>query len=153
MTVAKRISKCRKDKGLSQEYIAEALEVSRQTVSKWETGIAVPDTYNMVRLAKLLDVSVEYLTCGGEKVEYAPRRRLPSDKAAPREASLQEIIEEEEEKEERETRRFRGFVWFMLGLMLLVRILFLGPNALGILASLLLCIFGLTKIFLKPKND
>ena len=153
MTVAKRISRCRKDKGLSQEYIAEVLEVSRQTGSKWETGVVVPDTYNMVKLAKLFDVSVEYLTCGGEKVEYAPHRKLPSDKTTPREASLQEKIEEEEEKEERETRRFRGFVCFMLGLIFLVRHLFLGPTLAGVLTWTLMCIFGLTKIFLKPKND
>lgn len=153
MTVAKRISRCRKEKNLSQEYIAEVLEVSRQTVSKWETGIAVPDTYNMIKLAKLFDVSVEYLTCGGEMVEYAPRRTSTASPTQNPPSSCRKTEDDEGEREEVEKRKFRGFVWFMLGLMLLVRVLFLGPNVMGILLSLLICIFGLTKIFLKPKND
>ena len=51
----------RKRKGLTQENVAEALNVVRQTVSKWEKGISVPDADMLIRLAEVLDVSVNEL--------------------------------------------------------------------------------------------
>ena len=76
MTIGQRISKCRKDKNLSQEYIAELMEVSRQAVSKWENDLTEPDTANLIRLSKIFDVSVEYLANGEEvqpRIEYIER--------------------------------------------------------------------------------
>ena len=58
MTIGSRIAKCRKKKNLSQAYVAEILEVTRQAVSKWETDVNVPDTENLIKLAKLFGVSV-----------------------------------------------------------------------------------------------
>lgn len=51
----------RKRKGLTQENVSEALNVVRQTVSKWEKGISVPDADMLIRLAEILDVSVNEL--------------------------------------------------------------------------------------------
>lgn len=59
MTIGQRIKSLRMTKSLSQEYVAISLGVSRQAVSKWETDAAVPDTYNLIALAKLFEVSVE----------------------------------------------------------------------------------------------
>ena len=59
MTIGQRIKSLRMDRSLSQEYVAISLGVSRQAVSKWETDAAVPDTYNLIALAKLFEVSVE----------------------------------------------------------------------------------------------
>ena len=73
MTIGERIAKCRKEKNLSQEYIAELLDVSRQAVSKWETNQTEPDTSNLIKLARTFGVSVEYLANGEEappKVVY-----------------------------------------------------------------------------------
>lgn len=56
----------RKEKGLSQEELADKLSVSRQAVSKWERGEALPDTDNLIRLAKLYNVSID------EIVGYSP---------------------------------------------------------------------------------
>lgn len=66
MTIGERIAKCRKEKNLSQEYIAELLDVSRQAVSKWETNQTEPDTSNLIELARVFGVSVEYLANGEE---------------------------------------------------------------------------------------
>ena len=79
MTIGERIAKCRKEKNLSQEYIAELLDVSRQAVSKWETGQTEPDTSNLIKLARIFGVSVEYLANGEEappKVVYV-EKNLP----------------------------------------------------------------------------
>ena len=76
MTIGDRISKLRKEKKLSQEYIAEMLNVSRQAVSKWENGLSAPDTGNLIQLSALFGVSVEYLACGtGEEEPVASEKQ------------------------------------------------------------------------------
>ena len=57
---------------MTQEFVAEALGVSRQAVSKWETGTADPSTSNLLALAKLFGVSAEELLRSVE--ERAPER-------------------------------------------------------------------------------
>ncbi len=52
MAVAEKIKKIRTENGLSQEEMAELLEVSRQTISKWENNICLPDTESMILLCK-----------------------------------------------------------------------------------------------------
>ena len=61
------IKNLRKSKGLSQEELALKLHVVRQTVSKWENGLSVPDAGMLVLLADELDTSVSVLL--GEKVQ------------------------------------------------------------------------------------
>ena len=51
----------RKEKGFSQEQLAFRLNVVRQTISKWEKGLSVPDAELLIRLAEVLDVSVSDL--------------------------------------------------------------------------------------------
>ncbi|MBO4831642.1 MAG: helix-turn-helix transcriptional regulator [Oscillospiraceae bacterium] len=55
------IKKLRKAKGLSQEELAVKLNVVRQTVSKWENGLSVPDSGMLISLASELDTSVSVL--------------------------------------------------------------------------------------------
>ena len=61
------IKNLRKSKGLSQEELAVKLNVVRQTVSKWENGLSVPDSTMLITLAEELDTSVSELL--GETVE------------------------------------------------------------------------------------
>ena len=61
MILAEKIMEERKKNGWSQEELAEKLSVSRQAVSKWETGAAEPSTSNLIALAKLFDLSAESL--------------------------------------------------------------------------------------------
>ena len=51
----------RKQKEFSQEYLAEKMNVSRQTISKWENGTAMPDLKKLTDLATLFDVSMDEL--------------------------------------------------------------------------------------------
>ena len=57
----------RKEKGITQLELAEALKVSRQAVSKWESGASLPSTENLRSLSELYGVSVDYLLNEGEK--------------------------------------------------------------------------------------
>lgn len=61
MECAARLAELRREKGLSQEELAEKLNVSRQAVSKWERGESSPDTDNLIALAQLYGVSLDVL--------------------------------------------------------------------------------------------
>ena len=64
MDFKERIFQARKAKGFSQEELAELVGVSRQAVSKWETGEAMPDTEKLITLCTVLDLDMEYLALG-----------------------------------------------------------------------------------------
>ena len=59
--IANRLVKLRKEKGLSQEELAEKLGLSRQAVSKWERAESSPDTDNLICLARLYGISLDEL--------------------------------------------------------------------------------------------
>ena len=61
MTLGRKLQLLRKQQGLSQEALANQLSVSRQAVSKWELDASLPETENIIKLAKLFDVSFDYL--------------------------------------------------------------------------------------------
>lgn len=61
-----KIIHCRRKCGLSQEALGEAVGVSRQAVSKWETGDAIPEVTKLVALADVFGVSVDFLVRDGE---------------------------------------------------------------------------------------
>ena len=61
MTFGEKLKFLRKQSGLSQEQLAERLEVSRQAISKWELGSSLPDTENVIQLGRLFQVSLDYL--------------------------------------------------------------------------------------------
>ena len=61
MSLGSSLYKARKNNGLSQEFVAEKLGVSRQTISKWETDETVPDIYQAKRLSVLYRLSLDQL--------------------------------------------------------------------------------------------
>ena len=61
MTLCEKLIDLRRKAGLSQEQMAQQLDVSRQAVSKWESGVSDPSTSNLLALAKLYGVSAEEL--------------------------------------------------------------------------------------------
>jgi len=61
MKTGEKIARARKDINLTQDQLAELLEVSRQTISKCETDLALPETAKIVKLAEVLKVSCDYL--------------------------------------------------------------------------------------------
>lgn len=67
MTMAEKILSLRTERGMSQDDLAERLEVSRQSVSKWETGQSTPDLDKIIKLADLFGVNVDELVRDGER--------------------------------------------------------------------------------------
>lgn len=80
--VASRLAELRKQHGLSQEQLAERLNISRQAVSKWERAESSPDTDNLIALARLYQVSLDELlemTPEGREDELYARTVQPSE--------------------------------------------------------------------------
>ncbi len=61
MTLGEKIAKQRKENNYTQEQLADLLGVSRQSVSKWESDLAYPETDKLIRLGKLFECSMDYL--------------------------------------------------------------------------------------------
>ena len=69
MTIADRIQSLRKSKGMTQEELADAVGVSRQAVSKWESEQATPDLDKVVIMSDIFEVTTDYLLKGIEPVK------------------------------------------------------------------------------------
>lgn len=61
MTLGEKIVKQRKELNFTQEQLADIFGVSRQSISKWESDIAYPETEKLIELGKLFDCSMDYL--------------------------------------------------------------------------------------------
>lgn len=81
MILADKIIKLRKKNGWSQEQLAEKLEVSRQSVSKWESAQSIPDINKMIKLSQIFGVSTDYLVKDEiEDEKYGLGESLPVDR-------------------------------------------------------------------------
>lgn len=72
MTFGEKLMELRKAKGLSQEELGFRLDVTRQTVSKWETGQTTPEMEKLVALSTLFGISIDALVGNGAAAETAP---------------------------------------------------------------------------------
>ena len=93
MTIDEKIAKARRKKRLTQEELADRLGVSRQAVSKWESGAALPETDKLARLSGLLGVSCDYLLCDDAAEEQENASGRPKQEA---EAAGQTLMEEKD---------------------------------------------------------
>lgn len=65
MSLGNKLAEARKKQNLTQEQLAEQLGVTRQSVSRWESDAAYPETDKIVRMAQILEVSCDYLLQDG----------------------------------------------------------------------------------------
>ena len=72
MNLGENIYRLRTEHGLSQGDFADALEVSRQSVSKWENNSAVPELEKLMKMAELFGITFDELVSGEAKKEHAP---------------------------------------------------------------------------------
>lgn len=73
MTTGQKIAALRRERGMTQDALAEALSVTRQAVSKWEADAALPETGKLVPLARLLGCTADYLLGSSEAEAGAPQ--------------------------------------------------------------------------------
>lgn len=119
MNLGERIYQLRTEKNFSQGDLAEKLDVSRQSVSKWENNTAVPDLDKLIKLCDVFGISLDELT-GREKAEIAS---IPAVQQNPSITST----------------KIAGFV--LLGITILSAVIFLvtAPLAMFLCIPLLLC--------------
>lgn len=89
MILADKIMSLRKKCGWSQEELAEQLGISRQSVSKWESGMSIPDLEKIVKMSALFGVSTDYLL-KDEIEETIPSETYDADSEEARPVSLEE---------------------------------------------------------------
>ena len=74
------IKRLRQQKGMTQELLAQRLHIVRQTVSKWEKGLSVPDSEMLVQLSEVFEVSVSELL--GETANFVPEKDSVAEQLA-----------------------------------------------------------------------
>ena len=82
MNIAERLQELRKKAGYSQEQVAEMLGISRQAISKWESGQGNPEIDNVIKLTEIYDVSADYILFGKESstiVTTSEKKRLSKE--------------------------------------------------------------------------
>jgi putative transcriptional regulator len=102
----------RKQKGFSQEELAVRLHVVRQTISKWEKDLSVPDADTLIRLAEILEVSVSELL--GTKIENENETRDVAEQLS--------RINEQLATKNRRSRRIWKAVAIILAVIVLINI-------------------------------
>lgn len=112
--LSENLKNLRKAKGLSQEELAVKLNVVRQTISKWEKGLSVPDSEMLIRIAEELGVSVTMLL--GEQIEEKEQSELKEI------AAKLEILNEQFAKRNDNRRKLWRAVFILLGLFVLFNI-------------------------------
>ncbi len=122
--LGKNIKALRLSKGLSQQALAEQLHVVRQTVSKWESGLSVPDADLLIRLSQLLGVTPGELL--GQELEPSAES---AEQLAKRLAELGELLATR-------TRRLRRTMRALAALLLVASLLLLLWAAPSLLAPL-----------------
>lgn len=79
MELSEKILQCRKALGLSQEQLAEQIGVSRQSISKWETGQSAPELDKLVILSRVFGISTDELLGNSQANEGLPPASTPND--------------------------------------------------------------------------
>lgn len=74
--VRRKLITLRKSRELTQEQLAEQLNVSRQSISKWESGQVIPEVEKIVELSKVFDVTVDYLLKPSEIDELSVKTEI-----------------------------------------------------------------------------
>ena len=117
MTIADRIQSLRKAKGMSQEALADAVGVSRQAVSKWESEQTAPDLDKVIIMSEVFDVTTDYLLKGIEPAGNEDHKTMAD-------VVDQKILTEQN------SRRAKGILkWVLIGAGVLLAIDFISLAA------------------------
>lgn len=95
MNIGEKLFELRKEKNLSQEEVAEKLNVTRQTVSKWETNQSTPDFDKIIPLCELFEIGTEELLTGKKPLETKEEK----------EQTMTEEVQPEDQMTKEEARR------------------------------------------------
>ena len=114
MKFSDRLYELRRQRGLSQEELANQIDVSRQTVSKWEIGDTVPDMDKLVALGEVFEISLDELVKG-----------ISLGKQISKETDITQVLEDKVLTPENKTKAKKGFkiVAIILGVALAIDVI------------------------------
>lgn len=135
MHLGETIYRLRTEKGMSQSDLADALSVSRQSVSKWETDSATPDLEKLLKLSQLFDISLDELVKGEPQLTDACASAFHSQ-------TEPQVIYVERTESSVPKRKIIGAALFGLAILTMLLCTILGGLLEGILFSLPLWICG-----------
>ncbi len=141
--IGERIYKYREKCGLSQLELAELLDVSRQSVSKWETEAAIPELAKLIRMAEIFGVSLDALVLGKEteKLQIRAEKEENTEKS-------KEIISSSNPTEKNMAKTVVGACFLGIGIVLSVFVMLWAPLfGLFLLIPFMLCAFFCLKQF------
>ena len=138
MTLGQNICRLRTEQGLSQGDLADALDVSRQSISKWETDASIPELEKLLRLSELFHITLDELVKGPDgSVETPPPAPEPPTAEAPAQDPEAELLR----ALDRGVNRTVGWVLLGFGALLTLLLAVLGDGLAGLLLAspLFLC--------------
>ena len=95
MTLGQKLKEIRKKFGLSQEQLAEIINVSRQAITKWETDAGLPDTENLKELSRIFEISIDYLLDNNNELPLlVMKKKLDKDNYKNKISSYEEVLKE-----------------------------------------------------------
>ena len=104
MALSEKLYTLRKKSGLSQEQLAEQLKVSRQAISKWESGTSSPESDKLIAISRYFNVSLDHLM---KEDDNGPENTPPTEQRGPAQAANR-------------TQRFTGFIFCISGIICLI---------------------------------
>lgn len=113
MNLSNKIYEMRKAQGLSQEQLAEKLNVSRQSVSKWESGEAIPELERLIAMSKIFNVTTDYLLKESDVDELTIRTEML-------ERQQQALLSEAQKAERKRYRILSCAVIYLIAFALLI---------------------------------
>ena len=131
MSIAERILTLRKSKGMSQEQLAEAVGVSRQAVSKWESEQASPDPEKIIAMSEIFGVTTDYLLKGIEpekeeaKTEEKAEEKAEEKKTEDTHMTVGDVLDQKilTEKNKEKSKKLLKYVLIALGIFIAIDII------------------------------
>ena len=144
MSIGERIVALRTARKMSQSDLSEALDVSRQSISKWETDSSVPELDKLVALCEIFGVSMDMLVRGiGESEEHAESSAPAPETEPPRPEAETAPPREVIHVVKFETRKIAGILLFICAAVCVVTCTLLGDLVAGFLLALPFIICGI----------
>lgn len=146
MSLGENIVRLRTVKGLSQEALADLLGVSRQSVSKWETDVSVPELDKLVKLGEVFGVSLDEIVKGKYITESAVPAAVENPSAAKDRNDCQA------EPPVRNGNRAAGLIFLFWGLGLFSILAMLGGASIGLIFALPFLLCGVLCLTLRARR-
>jgi transcriptional regulator with XRE-family HTH domain len=127
MSIADRILTLRKSKGMSQEQLAEAIGVSRQAVSKWESEQASPDPEKIIAMSGIFGVTTDYLLKGiePEKEDEKKPEEKKDEKPEDTHMTVGDVLDQKilTEQNKQKSKKLLKYVLIALGIFIAIDII------------------------------